>query len=296
MKVILTVGVPASKKTTWTLQQCALDPHLININRDDTRQELFGPFKWGEYSFTMSNEQAVTQANKEKAIEALKMGMSVVISDTNLDPERRKVWKSLANEFDAEYEEKLFHISFHEASELDAAREMSVGQKVLNRMFSQYHSQNKDLILKHFKELYAEQWKDNDENYKFIIVDIDGTVANHKGVRSPFEWNRVDEDRPHMDIIQIVHALQQSGLRVIFVSGRDGSCENLTRRWLDKFFKDYTLFMRPAKDHRPDWVIKSEILHKIGAKPFACLDDRNQVVDTFREYDLRVLQVQPGNF
>ncbi|CAL9992741.1 polynucleotide kinase [Vibrio phage D484] len=45
MKVIVTVGVPASGKTTWAEQFCA-KTGAVNVNRDDARQELFGPFKW----------------------------------------------------------------------------------------------------------------------------------------------------------------------------------------------------------------------------------------------------------
>ena len=32
---------------------------------------------------------------------------------------------------------------------------------------------------------------------KAIIVDVDGTLADMRGVRSPFEWDKVLQDKPH---------------------------------------------------------------------------------------------------
>jgi hypothetical protein len=59
------------------------------------------------------------------------------------------------------------------------------------------------------------------------------------------------------------------------------------------------LYMRPAKDHRPDYIIKVELLQQIRkdyGEPFMWFDDRNQVVDAIRAEGVRVLQVAEGNF
>ena len=32
-----------------------------------------------------------------------------------------------------------------------------------------------------------------------IIVDVDGTLADMKGIRGPFEWDKVHLDKPHQD-------------------------------------------------------------------------------------------------
>ena len=37
-----------------------------------------------------------------------------------------------------------------------------------------------------------------------IIVDVDGTLADMRGVRGPFEWDKVQLDRPHQDVIELV--------------------------------------------------------------------------------------------
>ena len=40
-----------------------------------------------------------------------------------------------------------------------------------------------------------------------IIVDVDGTLADMRGVRGPFEWDKVHLDKPHQDIIDLVRDL-----------------------------------------------------------------------------------------
>ncbi len=57
--------------------------------------------------------------------------------------------------------------------------------------------------------------------------------------------------------------------------------------------------MREPHDNRPDWIVKNEIFDKFirvqwNAK--LALDDRNQVVDRYRQMGLTVLQVAPGDF
>ncbi|AGN30140.1 PseT polynucleotide 5'-kinase and 3'-phosphatase [Vibrio phage nt-1] len=301
MKLIVTVGVPASGKTTWAEKYCEKN-NAVNVNRDDTRQELFGPFKWGEYKFEKKNEELVTKVNKDKALMSLRFGMDVVISDTNLVPGRREEWRNIAKELGAEYEERLFHISFDEAFARDKAREMSVGGKVLTTMFQNYHKNNRDLIIKHFKERLEYLWKHATQ--AVVLSDIDGTVAEmHKGVkgrRSPFEWFRVEEDTPRDTVIEILDYMSFD-YKIIFMSGRDGICEEHTRRWLTEhmpfFWAD--LVMRKKGDSRPDWIIKLELLVELaekGYQPKVMFDDRDQVVNTLREVGVEVFQVQPGNF
>ena len=41
---------------------------------------------------------------------------------------------------------------------------------------------------------------------KCIIVDIDGTVALMQGNRGPFEWHKVNGDKPNTWVINIIKA------------------------------------------------------------------------------------------
>lgn len=134
-----------------------------------------------------------------------------------------------------------------------------------------------------------------------IIVDIDGTVAkrNERGIH---EYHRVDEDSPHQKIIDLLHAisLARPRVRFIFVSGRPDSCFEATREWLWKNDLPVdALLMRKTGDYRKDFIVKQEIYDEhIKGKyhVWFVLDDRNQVVDMWRENGLVCMQVAPGNF
>jgi predicted ATPase len=59
------------------------------------------------------------------------------------------------------------------------------------------------------------------------------------------------------------------------------------------------LYMRPAKDHRSDDIIKVELLQQIRSEfgnPHLWFDDRSRVVNAIRAEGVRVLQVAPGDF
>jgi hypothetical protein len=136
---------------------------------------------------------------------------------------------------------------------------------------------------------------------KAIIVDVDGTLADMRGVRSPFEWDKVLQDKPHLDVIDLVKDLASlKKYKIIITTGRDGSCMQDTVKWLDKYkipFDDF--YMRPEGDFRKDNIIKSEIYMDFIRPKYDVkfvVDDRNQVVDMWRSLGLRVLQVAPGDF
>lgn len=132
-----------------------------------------------------------------------------------------------------------------------------------------------------------------------IIVDIDGTVA-HRTNRDPFEYNLVIHDAPDKEVIEVVHAMWKAGHKVLFVSAREDWCFNDTYRWLTMYCPPFVkLYMRKAGDQRRDADVKKEIYEneiKDQYKIICVLDDRNQVVDMWRELGLRTLQVNYGDF
>jgi hypothetical protein len=87
---------------------------------------------------------------------------------------------------------------------------------------------------------------------------------------------------------------------MLIASGRGEENRPETEKWLlDNNIVYKHLYMRPAKDSRPDNIIKSEILVQIRqehGEPFMVFDDRDQVVSMWRENNVRCLQVAPGDF
>jgi hypothetical protein len=136
-----------------------------------------------------------------------------------------------------------------------------------------------------------------------VIVDIDGTVAT-MNQRKLYEWYKVDTDSPNKPVIGLVEDLSRLGNTIIFLSGRDQSCEDKTRAWLNKELQlnwnNTLLFMRKKGDMRKDTIIKRELFEReILGKYFVrfVLDDRDSVVALWRkEIGLVCLQVDYGDF
>ena len=144
---------------------------------------------------------------------------------------------------------------------------------------------------------------------KVIVFDIDGTLANIEHRRAfvatkPKNWKAFNagiiNDTPHEDIVQLAVDLHSIFYKIVLCSGRGEEHRDVTEKQMEAFGVTFNkLYMRPAKDHRPDYIIKVELLQQIRSEfgePFLWFDDRNQVVDAIRAEGVRVLQVAPGNF
>lgn len=157
-----------------------------------------------------------------------------------------------------------------------------------------------------------EIYKANRTLPRAFICDIDGTLTDHEGIRGHFEYQKVLQDRPIYPIIHIVQALIGVGVWIpLFVSGREEYSRNDTIEWIDihgqieipnpasHYHEEPKLFMRPDGDYRKDYVVKSEIFDNYIRDHYwveFALDDRNQVVNMWRQADLPCLQVAPGDF
>ncbi len=131
-----------------------------------------------------------------------------------------------------------------------------------------------------------------------IICDIDGTLS-HMTHRGPFDWMKVGTDSLDDVVYRILDRFNDK-YKIILVSGRDSICREITETWLrDKNIHYDKLYMRPLGDMRRDVEVKREIYDnyiKDNYEIFFVLDDRNQVVDMWREIGLKCLQVAPGDF
>ena len=134
-----------------------------------------------------------------------------------------------------------------------------------------------------------------------IMVDIDGTLA-HAVDRSPFEWHKVGQDSADETVVQVVtmYAAYVHRYKSIIMSGRDSVCRKETEDWLDLYDIPYDhLYMRAESDNRKDSIVKRELFDKHIRDKFnikLVLDDRNQVVDMWRDLGLKVFQVASGDF
>ena len=285
-KLTMTKGLPASGKSTWSNEQVLAAPpgHLVRITKDQLRAMLHS----GVHS--KGTESQIVLARDSLVSTFLKSGVDVIVDDTNLVPFHEQRLRAIAEKHQAEFHVQDFcHVPLEECIKRDAQRSASVGESVIREMHKQ-----------HFKDqVEREVPTPAQPRPEVVLVDIDGTVALMSG-RSPFDWHRVGEDKPNETVISIVRTLSRNGKRVVFMSGRDGSCREETIKWLSRHVIERPeLHMREAGDSRKDSIVKQELYEK-HIEPnydvFVVLDDRNQVVDMWRSLGLICLQVAPGDF
>lgn len=144
---------------------------------------------------------------------------------------------------------------------------------------------------------------------QWVIFDIDGTLADithrlhHiKDTETP-DWNAFNyecyKDDPKSDIIKMLEMCRYYGKQIAIMTGREEIFRLRTEEWLrDKGIKYDLLLMRAAKDYRSDSVIKEELFHNyLKAKDvWFVVDDRQKVVDMWRNLGLTCLQCQKGDY
>lgn len=303
IKLTITVGLPGSGKTTWAREQVnyALDNGLelpIIVCRDDIRQMLFDSRWEGK-----TTETIAVQIRNTLIRDGLKRNRHVISADTNLSQSTMKELVKIAEFFGAEVEFKYFNTDVNTCIERDSKRNgaAQVGQKVILDMHKRYCLQGLPHYTKDINTVKFEKYEPIIVKPQAIIVDIDGTVASHIGIRSPYDYKNVLLDEPRQNVIDIVERLSYY-YHVIFLSGRDASCYDDTFEWLKKhfFFMDYDLFMRPVGDKRQDRIIKGELFNQHIRENYnvkLVLDDRSQVVDLWRqELGIDCFQVNYGDF
>lgn len=298
-KIVLTVGISGSGKSTFSHEQWKANPTaIVVINRDKIRELLFS---YSEESIKeyysrpdiSKLEKQVTKYEDTLIHEGLAENKTVIVDATHLKKEfleRFKYWN-------VPIEYKYFDVSVETAIERDSKRNRSVGAEVIKRQYNQYlELQRQGIPVIDFEPVDFE----NDPNLPpCILLDLDGTVA-HMTDRSPFDWKRVGEDYVDTVVKAVSNAIYLNHTaNIIVCTGRDGSCLKESIDWLnDKGIYFDKIFIRKEGDQRPDYVIKEELWRDIAKNYYikGLLDDRCQVVRRAQALGLKVLQVEYGNF
>ena len=144
-----------------------------------------------------------------------------------------------------------------------------------------------------------------------VIFDLDGTLALIDERRAlaakpdgKINWKtffapeNIALDKPNEPVITVFRSLAELGYEMIILSGRDAISRTETRAWLKEhgIFPDI-LWMRPQGSFTPDNELKQTWLDEIVAENVFCVfDDRDKVVQMWRDNGLTCFQVAPGNF
>jgi predicted kinase len=134
LKVLILIGVPASGKSTWSLDFVRTNPDWVRVSRDDFRFMLKG-----QPVCDPKIESLINTLQDSVILDSLEKGLNVVIDNTNLKKKYIEHFAKLVQPY-ASVEFRIFDISLNEALERDESREKKVGKEVLERMFKQYEN------------------------------------------------------------------------------------------------------------------------------------------------------------
>lgn len=158
---------------------------------------------------------------------------------------------------------------------------------------------------------------------KAIVFDIDGTLADnahrqHFLQETPKNWDAffgsIMDDTPIEPVRLVCGALLglqnmtaslgvELQFRVVFCTGRPYAYRDVTEAWLRRHILPQgvspKIYMRKTGDHRPDDIVKAEIINQMredGFDPYIVFDDRKRVVDMWRRHGITCLQCAEGDF
>jgi len=153
---------------------------------------------------------------------------------------------------------------------------------------------------------------------KAIVVDLDGTLCNTTHREHLIgQWDEFNagckDDVSHPDVswlVKFLCDLNLGDLELIGCSGRSEEHRTATERWLmdNDLFLDFVL-MRPAFDFRSDAEVKVQLLQDwhdsteeaeagltLQDRVLFVLEDRDKVVEAWRNLGLNCWQVREGAF
>lgn len=104
-KLLLTIGISNSGKSSWAKKYVEENPNTVELNRDMYRfGYLTSAENWQEYGQAPC-EKRVSEFLLHDFLEAVRFGKDVILSDTNLSYCTRQKWNmnALRNGLDIEY-------------------------------------------------------------------------------------------------------------------------------------------------------------------------------------------------
>lgn len=288
-------GLPGAGKDTWAAVVQSLDPDgTVVSNRDGLRTLLFGSCGQDYYDCSKvilhRKERLVTEAQHADIGNALKAGFNVIVSDTNLPVKRCRDLRAIGTKHGAGFQIVDFtHVSLNEclARNQNRTDKDPVPEEVIRSMYDRYVRGG----------LAPVPYKRQTGLPNAVIVDTDGTVANHKPHRGPYDTSLYAQDTPFQDVVDVVRAIDQSkGTYIIGMSGRSEDFRDVTEQWWRKQVgvEPDGFYMRPSGDVRKDFVVKNELFEKHVAGRYNVIgvfEDRPSVARMWREKGLTTFQV-----
>lgn len=290
----ITRGLPGSGKSTFAKAWVELQSYRrIRVNRDAIRwtqgiREGVG---------TKAQEDLVSVIEKAIVVGAIKEGKDIIIDATHLNDQRIRDWFKLAKIHGVTDVEVLdFDVPVEVAIARDLHRKAEggryVGAAVIEKMaeradIGNYGQLRKAPVFQANEKFNRRPIAEFDpELPNAYIVDTDGTMANHLGVRNPYDTSRYEHDTLHENVAQTIWHLEMANT-IIGVSGRKEKFRQVTLDWWrsQARIQPDEFYFRKDDDDRSDDVIKAEIYEDHIRGRFnvvGVFDDRGRVLRMWR--------------
>ena len=315
-ELTITVGVSGCGKSTWAKAEVYRNRgDVVRLNRDEIRAMLFPGVAWNK-----NLENLVKDLQMEGARQALQRGRSVIIDDTNCIRNTRQKWEEFAQMNRVKFRIVQFTTDVKECIARDKARGVActtcgkapgvmVGEGVIQKQRKDLGERAKEVTPKEYKltRPYFERteylrnggWTVRLPNAKWKLYDVDGTLANHLGVRDPYDESRVLHDTPWESVLEMLRE-DYTKFNICIVSGRHDHCGDDTCDWLEMHAAPFDhILMRYSGDNRSDAIVKKELLDELRAvigedNIEDVTDDRPRVCEMWRSHGIKVRQVHAG--
>lgn len=154
---------------------------------------------------------------------------------------------------------------------------------------------------------------------RYVIFDLDGTIADISLRRKKamfddgkiswvtfFDPRNIELDSPMENVVGLYHMMHSHpNIKVVMFSGRSDSTIDATQEWFAEhnILTPDILKMRKDGDYTPDQELKKEWLVELLNEEqitlediFFVVDDRNKVVEMWRNQGLTCFQCENGDF
>jgi hypothetical protein len=224
---------------------------------------------------------------------------TVIVDNTNLRVATVRELEHVTAECGANFVvmDDFLNVPVDECVRRDSLRDVPVGEAVIRKMARQATKLSPWIYT---VEKFTSVVTDN-RLPSCIIFDVDGTLAHKHPDRDIYDGSLAHLDSPDVRVVAYAKSLlADPDVQVVIMSGRGEEHRDVTQAWITTHVgAGLPMFMRPEGDSRRDSIVKRELLEREILprwNPIHAVDDRNQVVNMWRQSGIPVWQVADGDF